>query len=87
MVVKLHDPHRQAVRVRIIFAVVGDALPVQFRGPRLKWQAIFERRPEIPERAPFGDSQEIVVGLEASEEIVVRRRGFRIRRGYRRGAA
>jgi hypothetical protein len=61
MVVKLHDPHRQAVRVRIILAVVGDALPVHFRAPGRKRQTIFELRAEIPERAPLGERQEIFV--------------------------
>src|SRR6202453_4814279 len=81
MIVKLHDPHRQAVRVRVLLAIVGDALPVQFRGPGLKRQTIRERRTNIPERAPLGDSKEIVVRLEAGKKVAVRRRGFRARRG------
>ena len=46
MIVKLHEAHRQAMRVGIILAVVGDALLMQFRSPGRKRQAIFERRPD-----------------------------------------
>src|SRR5262249_6425993 len=51
VVVKLHDSHRQTVRVRVVFAVLGDTLAVQFRGPRLKRQSIGERGTKVPKRA------------------------------------
>ena len=40
VLVELHEPHRQAVRVGIVLASRGFALGAQLRGPRLQRQRI-----------------------------------------------
>ena len=74
MVVKLQEPHRQAVRIRVVLAVVGDTLAVHFRAPGRERQAVFELRAEIPEGAPPGDRDQIFVGRR---RVRTRPRGHR----------
>jgi hypothetical protein len=57
--VKLHDSHGQAVGIRVVFTILGDTLPVEFRRPGLKRQAIFERSTKVPERAAPGSGQKV----------------------------
>ncbi len=50
MEVKLHRMERQAVRVRMVFAVFRQALPAEFHGPGLHRQTVGEQRRKILER-------------------------------------
>jgi hypothetical protein len=37
MIVKLHESHRQTMRIGVLFTIVGSALFHQIGRPRLEW--------------------------------------------------
>ena len=46
---QLHEPDRQAMRVRIVLVVVRHALPAQLGGPGLERQRLLHAEGDVPE--------------------------------------
>src|SRR5439155_25864323 len=59
MVVKLRDAERQAMRVRIVFAVVRDTPGPQLQRPRPQWKIAVETRADIPERTRSAERRNV----------------------------